>query len=283
MNVYDQLTQLQILEHAYVEWQDYRQLLTHTIISQVPSGAKLAIFGAGRCNDLDLKALVKHCDFIWLLDKDERAMRQALKQYDLDTSKKIQIKVCNFTGISAEVYRNYADMLVTEIRKKGLNTKVDQLVDCALDYLKRIEIAFDEVQLDLGYKCYDYTVMIGVHSQLISMFDWIWQVMLQTLGQEETCVRAHIIQFNEKVVRKVNNALWQATRYQAIIGCEVGKMNQVGSIQGAIQALEDIERTVLKGNLGRKNRVYLEWPFNKAQGVLYKMELQTLSINSKLE
>lgn len=278
MNVYDQLTQLQILENAYTEWQDYRQYLTERIISEVPLGAELAIWGAGRCNDLDLNRLTKHCDTIWLLDKDEKAMAQALRQYGLNDSKYIKMKKCDFTGIGDEVYRAYADDLVTEIRKKGLGTNLDTLVNIALEFLKDVERDFDERELNLGHKCYDYTVVIGVHSQLISMFDWIWQVMLQTLGQEEKRVRSQIIQLNEKVVRKVNRALWQATRYEAIIGCEMGKVNQTGTIQGAIQALEDIEKAILEGQLDRKNRFYLEWPFNRAQGTIYKMQLQILRI-----
>lgn len=282
MNLYDQLKALQTLEHAYTEWQDYRQLLTRMIINEVPLGAQLAIWGAGRCNDLDLNQLIKHCDTIWLLDKDETAMGEALKQYGLTTCKKIKTRQCDFTGIGEGIYRAYADKLVTEVRKKGLYTKTDDLVDCALEFLSHVERDFNQRVLSLGDKCYDYTVMIGVHSQLISMFDWIWQVVLQTIGAEDERVRAQIIQFNEKVIRKVNHALWQATRYEAIIGCEMGKVNQVGTIQGAIQALEDIEETILRGKVSRKNRVYLEWPFNRAQGTIYKMQLQILHINHEL-
>ena len=47
MNVYDQLTQLQILEHAFVEWKDYRKALTYYIMSQFPAKSQLAIWGQG--------------------------------------------------------------------------------------------------------------------------------------------------------------------------------------------------------------------------------------------
>lgn len=278
MNLYDQLRQLQLIEHAYTEWQDYREQLTKWLMSELPLGAQLALWGAGRCNDLDLNQLAKHCETIWLLDKDEEAMKQALAQYGLKESEQIKIKQCDFTGISDEVYRAYADELITEIRKKGLDTNLDHLGSLALAFLNQVERDFDERALNLGNKCYDYSVMIGVHSQLINLFDWIWQVMLQTLRQADDRVRLQLIQFNEKVVRKVNRALWQATRCEAIIGCEMGKINQRGTIQGAIQALEDIEITVLKKQINRKSRFEIEWPFNKAQGTSYQMVFQTLQI-----
>lgn len=142
-----------------------------------------------------------------------------------------------------------------------------------------MEINFDQTQLDLGTKCYEYGVIIGVHSQLISMFDWIWQVILQTLGQQDERVRQKIIQLNEKVVRKFNDAFWQVTKYKAIVGCELSKSNQVGSIQGAIQAIEQIEEEILKGTIKKQQTTYMEWPFNKSQGISYKMQLQVLQIN----
>lgn len=279
MNVYDQLTQLQILEHAFVEWKDYRKALTYYIMSQFPTKSQLAIWGAGRCNDLDLKILSEHFGVICLLDKDESAMKEALKQYGLAESNKVQIKVCDFTFIGAEAYRTYADILVKEVRKEGLKTNIHQLADKALCYLDNVEMDFDKSQLDLGTKSYEYAVMIGIHSQLISMFDWIWQVILQTLGQEDESVRQKIIQLNEKVVRKFNCAFWQATKYKAIVGCELNKSNQVGSIQGAIQAIEQIEKEILKGTVKREQTTYFEWPFNKSQGVSYKMQLQVLQMN----
>ena len=279
MNIYDQLTQLQILEHAFVEWEDYRKALTYYIMSQFPAKSQLAIWGAGRCNDLDLKILSQHFGVICLLDKDEVAMTEALKQYGLAESNKVQIKVCDFTLIGDEAYRAYADVLITEVRKKGLKTNIHQLADKALCYLDDIEMDFDKSQLDLGIKCYEYAVIIGVHSQLISMFDWIWQVILQTLGQEEESVRQKIIQLNEKVVKKFNFAFWQAIKYKAIVGCELNKSNQIGSIQGAIQAIEQIEEEILKGTIKREQTVYLGWPFNKPQGVSYKMQFQVLQMN----
>ena len=58
--------------------------------------------------------------------------------------------------------------------------------------------------IDISQICCDYTVMTGVHSQLIMMFDWIWQVILQTLEREEERVRQRVIALNEEVVKRVN-------------------------------------------------------------------------------
>ena len=281
MNLYDQLTKLQVIEKAFIEWQAYRESLTSHIMKELPNESEVALWGAGRCNDLDLGVLAKNCKSIWLIDKNEEALRNALKQYGLENNNKVKIKICDFSGIEEQVYRTYADRLVSEVRIKGLQTNVEELANRAIKILDQVSDNLKQNTIDLSAICCDYTVMIGVHSQLIMMFDWIWQVILQTLGREEERVRQRIIALNEEVVKRVNRSLWQATRKQCIIGCETGRVGRVGTVQGAIHALEHIEELVGQGDMKRKDIIYLEWPFNQSQGINYQMEIQTLEINKK--
>ncbi len=281
MNLYDQLTKLQVIEKAFIEWQTYRESLTSYIMKQLPNESEVALWGAGRCNDLDLEVLAKKCESIWLIDKNEEAMRNALKQYGLEENKKIKIKVYDFTGIKEQVYKDYADILVSEVRKKGLQTNIEELANRAISILDEVADCLKHNPIDISQICCDYTVMIGVHSQLIMMFDWIWQVILQTLEREEERVRQRVIALNEEVVKRVNGSLWKSTRKQCIIGCEVGRIGRVGTIQGAIQALEHIEELVGQGHMKRTDIIHIEWPFNQSQGINYQMEIQTLEINKK--
>ena len=281
MNLYDQLTKLQVIEKAFIEWQTYRESLTSYIMKQLPNESEVALWGAGRCNDLDLEVLAKKCESIWLIDKNEEAMRNALKQYGLEENKKIKIKVYDFTGIKEQVYKDYADILVSEVRKKGLQTNIEELANRAISILDEVADCLKHNPIDISQICCDYTVMTGVHSQLIMMFDWIWQVILQTLEREEERVRQRVIALNEEVVKRVNGSLWKSTRKQCIIGCEVGRIGRVGTIQGAIQALEHIEELVGQGHMKRTDIIHLEWPFNQSQGINYQMEIQTLEINKK--
>ncbi|MGL4345024.1 MAG: hypothetical protein ACRCTE_07500, partial [Cellulosilyticaceae bacterium] len=138
MNLYDQLVALQVIPHAFEDWADYRGELTQYVIEQAPHQGSLALFGAGRCNDLDLKRLIGHFEQVILLDRDEEAMIEALRRYGLQNSSVVQKKVVDFVGLSVGDYRDYADALVAQVRKQGMATDVSELADFAIGQLEKL-------------------------------------------------------------------------------------------------------------------------------------------------
>ena len=103
-------------------------------------------------------------------------------------------------------------------------------------------------------------------------------MILQQLGKAEERVRQRIITLNEEIVRMVNSTLWKATRKQSFIGCEMSRIGQGGTIQGAVQALSHIEEEVMYGRVQRTDVIQLEWPVNRAQGIRYLMKIQALEM-----
>lgn len=280
MNLYDQLLSLQILENAYKEWENYRQELTKYIIDCGKHGGSLALFGAGRCNDLDLKLLESHFSSIMLIDKDEKAMQHAIKQYQLEDSKVVKTRVIDFIGLTEAEYRAYADALVYEVRKLGRHTNCQQLAKFAINQLNHLYQKMIGRPVQLEDLLFDTSVVIGVHSQLISILEWIWSVILQTIGQNESSVRNRMIEMNSSMVSQFNTLILQKTRDRVIIGCEEGRIGQIGSIQGATQGLRDIERRIAYEEIKSLNCQYIKWPFNVQQGVVYHVKLQTLVKNT---
>ncbi len=278
MNLYDQLLGLQVIEDAYLEWRTYRKQLTDFIIQEAKGNESIAILGAGRCNDIDLKRILAYFNEVTLVDKDKKAMEEGICKQEIVNLNQIKIRQMDFIGMSEEDYRVYADILIKEVRKLGMNTNVHELAKVALKALEWLEEKVEKINIDLGRARYETTVVVGVHSQLLSMLEWIWHIILQTIKQDESCVRAQIIRMNEKYIRRFNDLLIGATKKRMIIGCEKERIGRSGSIQGAVQSMDDLNRRMRCGEISLLNETQLEWEFNKKQGIVYLVDCQSIEV-----
>lgn len=279
MNLYDQLLQLQVIHNAYTMWANYRKQLTNYLIQHTQEGSSLAILGAGRCNDLDLKKLATHFKTITLIDKDEDALKEALILYELEHSPNVLTKEVDFVGITPKDYRHYADTLVNKIRESGMNTNIDDLASTGQAYLEYLFNKTLRLPLDLGEELYDYTVVVGVHSQLISMLEWIWRILLETINQDEETVRDTLMYMNDAAVQKLNEAVFKVTRDTLFMGFEKERIGRLGTIQGAIQGVEDIESRIKREKVTCVDLLHIHWPFNEEGGVSFNMALYQLKKN----
>lgn len=273
MNLYDQLLSLQEIPNAYRLWTEYRENLTEYIIKQLEGEPQsVLILGGGRSNDIDLKRLMPYVTHLTLWDKEEKAIHEARLKYDLVDHHKVSIVREDLLGIAANDYRFYAEALVQTVRKKGMNTSLEELSVVARTGIQKLEQKISVV--DFKEKQYDTIIMIGLHSQLFSMMDWIWQAILQTLGKEEIQVRNYIKGLNEIVIPKLHEHMIKATRKQWIMGCEIGRIGREGAIEGAYQGLRDLEQLRQNGLLQKKSEQQLIWPFEPSKEVFYEMLIQ---------
>lgn len=279
MNLYDQLRILQTIDHAYSEWAQYRKDLTSLLIQYAKGSKRIALFGAGRCNDIDLNSLLEAFEEIILIDKDLEAMKEGIKQQHVIKASSIQLQKIDFLGIEEEDYRFYADCLIREIRKKGMRTNVDELAEVALEQLEKLFQKAMSTPLSFEALSYDTAIAIGVHSQLLSMLEWIWSIMLQTIQQDEIRVRNYIVEMNEIFVTRLNEAIIEGSKHKVIIGCEKARIGKEGTIQGAIQALRDLKKRQEEGTLYMSGSSEINWPFHKAQSIEYKMLIQSMEKN----
>ncbi len=275
MNLYDQLVALQKIPHAFNEWHTYREQLTHYLMDYLKPKGTLAIWGAGSCQDIDLQCLAQYFPSIVLLDKDEKGMQAALTRYGLKQCSTLSYRVVDFVGISEEDYRSYADCLIGEVQRQRGKMDSQLLAYKAQEVLLAFQSQLSKTKFSLG-ETYENSVVVGVHSQLFSMLEWIWTVILQAIGQEEWRIRNQIIAMNDEGIVRFNQLILENTASEIVIGCEEGKIGHLGTIQGAYQCLVDIERRLQQGQLQLLNTKILQWPFHVAQGTIYKMRLQHL-------
>lgn len=99
-HILDKIAAIRTNPNAFEEWSDYRRQLTDIVIAGTSKGDTLAVYGAGSCNDIDLRRLAKHFSEITLLDLNEEAMKDAVSRHRLEESEKIRIECFDFVGIS---------------------------------------------------------------------------------------------------------------------------------------------------------------------------------------
>lgn len=274
--LYRKLSDMLIFPNAYEEWADYREKVTDYIIEHSEEGRSIAILGAGRCNDLDLAKLKKHFSFISLFDRDEEGMTEALKRYGLEDDPDVDIVVRDFVGISDEDYAEYADLMIKELNKKGRDTDLEDVAPLMIEKLEEIFKKTREHQADIGIQQYDYATALGLHSQLLNMLVWIWAVGLSNIGKSEKTVEERIKQEDLYQVKKMNDDINMLVRKGFFLGCEMSRLGTKGGVEGALQAMGDINKRNEKKLLKINNAATITWPLNQKENIIYQMCLLTV-------
>lgn len=271
MSVYDELLQFQNMPNAFEDWRDYRNAIADYLMVKTYPGSSLAIFGAGRCNDMELSRFVTHFSSVTLIDSDEAAMQEALCRYGLSGHPGIHTQAADFTGITPQDYRSFGDELSSLLNVRGIQTDIHVLADYALFKLDKFYAKAAAHTLDFGQNTFDYTVCFGVHSQINNMAAWIWSAFAANLNATDSSVEKRIIRANEALIPRFNDAILAATGNRAFFGCELANTARPGNIQGACQCIADLKS---------RNRVCSQsiilWPFDPAQNIMYQMLIQEI-------
>ena len=276
--LYQKLSGMLLLPNAYEEWADYREKVTNYIIEHSEKDRSIAILGAGRCNDLDLAKLKEHFSFISLFDRDENAMKEAVSRYGIENDPDVDIQVRDFVGISDEDYASYADLMIKEMNKKGRETDLEDVAPLMLEKLEEIFAKTRAHNSDIGIQQYDYATVLGVHSQLLNMLVWIWAVGLSNIGKTEKTVEDRIKREDLYQVKKLNDDINMLVRKGFFLGCEMSRTGAKGGVEGALQAMGDINKRNEKHLLKINNVATLNWPLNRNENINYQMCLLNIAV-----
>lgn len=270
MNIYDRLKELQNIDDGYLRWNDYREELTEYIISHIGNNKTLAIYGAGRCADIDLYALQEHNIYITLLDNDIAAMNDAVKLYNVQN---VDIVFKDFLGIDDNSYRNYGDALNGIINAKGSTTDIEELAELAISMLKEMYKNAFLNPLDFGIGLYDFGICAGVCSQINNMAAWIWEVLTSFFNSSNDRVYKLVSDNNKKAVNLFHDAILKSVRDSAIFVNEWMRIGMEGYVEGAYQAIDDI---VARKSQYDYSEEIMYWNFDESSNINYKMLLQHL-------
>ena len=271
MRYLDRLIASEVLPNAYKEWRGYRQKLTDFIEENcvAEGGCKpvLAIWGAGRSNDIDLARLAERFKLV-LIDRDA----EACKTYGLEKTDVICVDL-PFWNVELETYEMFEALLA-----EGEEAEI------VIEHLK--QVAFDNshrVLPDIGRR-FDYSVCVGLHSQLNARFAGLLYMYRENYDEEELQMIENAIRaLNEAAVTRTNDVIYMLTEKLMVFGLEWAVVNESAMDQWEKFVPEDIEGALqLRHDIGMHKdfdiRIEAErrlfWPFAwKERKKGYVMEL----------
>lgn len=275
MRYLDRLITSEVLPNAYKEWRGYRQKLTDFIEENcvVEGGCKpvLAIWGAGRSNDIDLARLAERFKLV-LIDRDAEGLAQACKTYGLEETDAICVDL-PFWNVELETYEMFEALLA-----EGEEAEI------VIEHLK--QVAFDNshrVLPDIGRR-FDYSVCVGLHSQLNARFAGLLYMYRENYDEEELQMIENAIRaLNEAAVTRTNDVIYMLTEKLMVFGLEWAVVNESAMDQWENLVPEEIEGALqLRHDIGMHKdfdiRIEAErrlfWPFAwKERKKGYVMEL----------
>lgn len=275
MRYLDRLITSEVLPNAYKEWRGYRQKLTDFIEENcVAEGGRkpvLAIWGAGRSNDIDLARLAERFKLV-LIDRDAEGLAQACKTYGLEETDAICVDL-PFWNVEIETYEMFEALLA-----EGEEAEI------VIEHLK--QVAFDNshrVLPDIGRR-FDYSVCVGLHSQLNARFAGLLYMYRENYDEEELQMIENAIRaLNEAAVTRTNDVIYMLTEKLMVFGLEWAVVNESAMDQWENLVPEDIEGALqLRHDIGMHKdfdiRIEAErrlfWPFAwKERKKGYVMEL----------
>lgn len=275
MRYLDRLIASEVLPNAYKEWRGYRQKLTDFIEENcVAEGGRkpvLAIWGAGRSNDINLARLAERFKLV-LIDRDAEGLAQACKTYGLEETDAICVDL-PFWNVEFEIYEMFEALLA-----EGEEAEI------VIEHLQ--QVAFDNshrVLPDIGRR-FDYSVCIGLHSQLNARFAGLLYMYRENYDEEELQMIENAIRaLNEAAVTRTNDVIYMLTEKLMVFGLEWAVVNESAMEQWEKLVPEDIEGALqLRHDIGMHKdfdiRIEAErrlfWPFAwKERKKGYVMEL----------
>ncbi|MFR7716491.1 MAG: hypothetical protein ACLU09_09305 [Clostridium sp.] len=275
MRYLDRLIASEVLPNAYKEWRGYRQKLTDFIEENcvAEGGCKpvLAIWGAGRSNDIDLARLAERFKLV-LIDRDAEGLAQACKTYGLEETDAICVDL-PFWNVELETYEMFEALLA-----EGEEAEI------VIEHLK--QVAFDNshrVLPEIGRR-FDYSVCVGLHSQLNARFAGLLYMYRENYDEEELQMIENAIRaLNEAAVTRTNDVIYMLTEKLMVFGLEWAVVNESAMDQWENLVPEEIEGALqLRHDIGMHKdfdiRIEAErrlfWPFAwKERKKGYVMEL----------
>lgn len=231
----------------------------------------LAIWGAGRSNDIDLARLAERFKLV-LIDRDAEGLAQACKTYGLEEADAICVDL-PFWNVELETYEMFEALLA-----EGEEAEI------VIEHLK--QVAFDNshrVLPDIRRR-FDYSVCVGLHSQLNARFAGLLYMYRENYDEEELQMIENAIRaLNEAAVTRTNDVIYMLTEKLMVFGLEWAVVNESAMDQWENLVPEEIEGALqLRHDIGMHKdfdiRIEAErrlfWPFAwKERKKGYVMEL----------
>ncbi len=297
MSYFDEMIATERIPDSYAGWERYRREVTEYIennckvtkVSRQDDGSTkpvLALWGIGQAGDIDIGRLAK-CYKLVLIDRDRDTVLQAVGEYGLKEHDYI-IADIPFWKVSDDQYRLYEAMLEDCVDVEHI---LEFLTGIATGnsgkYIGKTENGYIEGDRDRYLDIFDYSVAIGLHSQLNSRFAALLYHYRDNYHEEDLrLISSAISGLNEAAVERLNDYMYHMTKEIFIYGyeetaCEtqadaerlarafdagdVEAMKSVDHIEGVAQLMKDMSLH-MDYDVELVSSRHMIWPFDTAGG-----------------
>ncbi len=271
MTPYEQLKAKFTLPNAYNDWKEYREFITDLVIGYGQGAESLAIIGAGRCNDIDLKRICPLFHDITLVDVDTDSMKAAI----FNAPERVHLKQVSLTGMCENDTAQVCESLLSSVRESGRRITGDVYTDILLRALADIRckrLPPEELSKQLGK--YNLILCNGVLSQLFSMLSYFVRSLTASVsdatGTDMTDVQRTVDEkfreMNDFSIPAICHAIRASADRYAIFGNEYSESSPVEGSHQCIMANRE------SGSVQKE--IPAKWNFNPAGNVVYDMLIQ---------
>ena len=162
--LYERIRKTEVIPNAYEKWTEYRSGLTNYILERIGRDKKVAILGAGACNDIELPPLLQAGHEITLLDCDEKAMEEgSIRQFsNVADRERVFRKKIDVWDVTVQEYHELEALL---FQRKPMQTVLEHMQKVMERIVSQpVEELAEMVQRQ------DVVVCVGFHSQVTVMF-----------------------------------------------------------------------------------------------------------------
>lgn len=297
MSYFDEMIASENISDSYAGWEQYRREVTEYIedncqVLRVPgqdaacSKPVLALWGIGQAGDIDICRLAKKYKLV-LIDRDMEAMMRAVSEYELNEQDYI-IADIPFWQVDDDQYRLYEAMLEDCADTEHI---LEFLTGIAAansgKYIGRTEVGDIVDDTDRYLDIFDYSVAVGLHSQLNSRLAALLYHYKDNYRDEDLILISSAISgLNEAAVERLNDYMYHMTKDVLIYGYEVSvcgdltgaealanafdrrdveTMKSVDHIEGVAQLMKDMSLH-MNYDVELLSSRHMVWPFDTSAG-----------------
>lgn len=195
-------------ESRRTKWKKHRIHVTglfERVFAKKDSIDKIAIFGAGNCDDLDLDYVASKCNRIYLFDIDGESMKEGLKSFSESTCSKIELVEFDVTGLNKiEFEQNVTSLL-------NSNKKTDEIVQ----FLRDTESRLAELNQWNDYiEIFDIVATSAIYTQLF--YNWALDLLseyTEQYNQEDLSnIKEAFLDLRDQIVLTFNDSVRNGCR-----------------------------------------------------------------------
>lgn len=160
-----------------INWKKHRQQVTglfNDVFSKKDPVDKIAIFGAGNCDDLDLDDLATKCHWIYLFDLDLESMERGIEHYSEQTRQQIKLIEVDVTGLNT---LDFNQQLVSMLKR---NEQTEQIIQFLIDTMQHLNGISGDERVAL-INSFDIVATSAMYTQLF--YNWAMDTLSEYKDQ----------------------------------------------------------------------------------------------------